>query len=329
MPLARDLLEADKENIPARGWRRPRITVQDLTPKEVKRRTGFNDLKHLLAYNTVVYGGNLEEMARTVSKMTWLEEVVLFHEVARGRAKGRIQDFEAEYDCSDKPLLNAIRHRLRKVLDCRERWPMYASYAEDAQLRDPSWSRHFDPEKGHRVVMHDTTNIPLPNPSSGDLNRALYNQYYSMCCAKAGVAVQLCCWIYGLPLVTGHSDDDRQIDDTMILELQKEFSENDSTSDIAFLNVFDKGYHKLLEALRHGQMCLRPEDANNDYTADKVLRTGCIAVLRSGNERGVNRCKTSWFLKKGCRDNKWDIQFLCDMWEAYTFQVNFMYDTFQ
>jgi len=201
---------------------------------------------------------------------------------------------------------------------------MYASYQEDARLRAESWNRHFNPENGHRVVMHDTTNIPLPNPSSGDLNRALHNQYYNMCCAKAGVAVQLCCWIFGLPVVTGHSDDD-----TKILELQKDFTENDATSNIPFLNVFDKGYHKLLEALRQGQLCLRPQDANEEFGGDKVLRTGCIAVVRSGKEKGVNRCKTSWFVKRGYKDNQWDIKFLCDMWEAYTFQVNFMYDKFQ
>jgi hypothetical protein len=322
-------IESDTRDDDDDQWRKPCVTMGKLMPKEVKRRTGFQDLHQLLSYNAVVYGGDLGEMAKTVTKMTWLEELILYHEIAVGRAKGRIQDFAAEYDCSEKPLLRAIRYRLRKVLDCRERWPMYASYQEDARLRAESWNRHFNAENGHRVVMHDTTNIPLPNPSSGDLNRALHNQYYNMCCAKAGVAVQLCCWIFGLPLVTGHSDDDKQIDDTKILELQKEFTENDATSNIPFLNVFDKGYHKLLEALRQGQLCLRPQDANEEFGGNKVLRTGCIAVVRSGNERGVNRCKTSWFVKRGSKDNQWDIEFLCDMWEAYTFQVNFMYDKFQ
>mmetsp|Transcript_12051 Transcript_12051/g.17302 ORF Transcript_12051/g.17302 Transcript_12051/m.17302 type:complete len:105 (+) Transcript_12051:610-924(+) len=49
-----------------------------------------------------------------------------------------------------------------------------------------------------------------------------------MCCAKAGIAAQLCCWIYGLPLVTGHSDDDKQINDTQILRQQQEFGDMDS-----------------------------------------------------------------------------------------------------
>jgi hypothetical protein len=84
-------------------WRKPCVTMGKLTPKEVKRRTGFQDLHQLLSYNAVVYGGDLGEMAKTVTKMTWLEELILYHEIAVGRAKGRIQDFAAEYDCSEKP----------------------------------------------------------------------------------------------------------------------------------------------------------------------------------------------------------------------------------
>ena len=76
-----------------------------------------------------------------------------------------------------------------------------------------------------------------------------------MWCAKAGIAAQLCNWIFGLPLVTGHSDDDQQIEQTKILELEKMFADGDLSDGkiIAFLNVFDKGYHQILEALKQGQ----------------------------------------------------------------------------
>ena len=123
----------------------------------------------------------------------------------------------------------------------QDRWPMYALYAEDAKNQDSTWSVHFDPITGHGVVMHDSTNIPLAQPSSGALQRALYNSYYGMCCAKAGVAVQLCGFIHGFPLNTGHSDDTRFIKDTDILEKQKQFAENDTSSSKPFLNVFDMG----------------------------------------------------------------------------------------
>jgi len=179
------------------------------------------------------------------------------------------------------------------------------------------------------VVMHDTTNIEMPAPSSGDMNRALHNVYYNMCCAKAGVAAQLCNWIYGLPLVTGHCDDDQQISYTMILELQKLFAENDTSSLEAFLNVFDKGYHMLLEAKRQGQLCCQPDKVDTLSTGDNVLRTACVAVTRSGNERAVKRSKISWFVKDGMRHKLMDVDMLCDAWEAWTFRINFMYEDFQ
>ena len=181
---------------------------------------------------------------------------------------------------------------------------MYASYAEDAKFRDPTWSGHFDPVTGHRVVMHDSTNIPLAQPTSAALQRALYNSYYGMCCAKGGVAVQLCGYIYGLPLNTGHSDDTRFIEDTKILEKQQLFAESDKSSTKPFLNVFDKGYQCVLEAKNHGgQFCLQPAFAESErqFKSDAVLYSGAVAVVRSGNERAVNRCKMSWFEEREIR----------------------------
>mmetsp|Transcript_39206 Transcript_39206/g.58237 ORF Transcript_39206/g.58237 Transcript_39206/m.58237 type:complete len:260 (-) Transcript_39206:88-867(-) len=246
-----------------------------------------------------------------------------------GRTHVRFEDYVSQYGCYRRVLKTAICYRLRMELDCRQRWPLYASYAEDAKFRNPDWNRHFDTTNGHRVVMHDSTNIPYPNPSSGDLNRALHNKYYGMCCAKAGIAVQLCCWIHGLPLVTGHSDDDRQIEDTKILPQQKAFSDSDPTSNRPFLNILDKGYHQRLDAQKHGQMCCQPDLADENFGWDRVLRSGGVAVVRSGNERAVNRCKMSWFVKRGCTVQLWDTDLVCDVYEAFSFRINFMYDKFQ
>ena len=307
----------------------PRIKLEDLTPKEVHRRTGFRDLKHLLSYNAIVYGGDLNEMAKTATYLTFLEELMLLHEFTYGRVHHRWEDWEHLYGANKKTSRKALQYRLRKELDCRERWPMYASYAEDVKFRNESWNSHFDPADGPRPVMHDTTNIELPQPSSGDMNHALHNQYYNMCCAKAGVAAQLCNWIFGLPLVTGHCDDDQQIRFTKILELQKLFAENDSTSLEAFLNIFDKGYHILLESKRNGQRCIQPDKVDNLSSGESVLRTACVAVTRSGNERAVKRSKISWFVNVGMKLKLGDVDLLCDIWEAWTFRANFMYEDFQ
>ena len=89
-------------------------------------------------------------------------------------------------------------------------------------------------------------------PTDATLQRTLYNSYYGMCCAKAGIAVQLCSWIYGLPLNTDCSYDTCFIEDTNILAMQKEFTERDSSSVKPFLNIFNKGY--INACLRHQNM---------------------------------------------------------------------------
>jgi hypothetical protein len=100
-------------------------------------------------------------------------------------------DWSAEYSADKKTIKKAIKYRLKKQSECQERWPMYASYAEDAKFQNKVWNNHFDHKDGPCVVMHDMSNIELPAPSSGDLNQALHNAYYGMCCVKAGVAMQL------------------------------------------------------------------------------------------------------------------------------------------
>ena len=307
------------------------ITLANLVPKEVKRRTGFHDLKLMLSFVALICGGDLTIMTRTSSYLTWVEEWLFYFEFGWGRSTIRLCDYTTTYRCREKSLRLVLRAKVSLIKAMRDRWPMYASYAEDAKFRDPAWSGHFDPINGHRVIMHDSTNIPLATPSSAALQRALYNSYYGMCCAKAGVAVQLCGYIYGLPLCTGHSDDTRFIKDTGILEMQQQFLDNDNSSTKPFLNVFDKGYQCLLDANAHGgQFCLQPAFAESEkqFKTNAVLHSGAVAVVRSGNERAVNRCKMSWFIKRGAKDQMWDIDFVCDMWDAWTFQINFMYEKF-
>ena len=81
---------------------------------------------------------------------------------------------------------------------------------------------------------------------------------------------------------------------------------------------------------QNGQKVLQPIYSKGDYQFDRneVLHSAAVAVVRSGNERAVGRCKMSWFVKRGCIEQTWDINLLCDMWEAWSFQVNFMYDKY-
>ena len=85
----------------------------------------------------------------------------------------------------------------------------------------------------------------------------------------------------------------------------------------------------LLESKRNGQRCIQPDKVDNLSSGESVLRTACVAVTRSGNERAVKRSKISWFVNVGMKLKLGDIDMLCDIWEAWTFRANFMYEDFQ
>mmetsp|Transcript_31595 Transcript_31595/g.76330 ORF Transcript_31595/g.76330 Transcript_31595/m.76330 type:complete len:534 (-) Transcript_31595:28-1629(-) len=308
----------------------PCIKPNDLTTSEVKRRTGIQDLSKLLSYVMVVCGGSLEELFATSSKMTWLEEWLFYLELKYGRTAGRWQDIERMYKCRVKTLRRVLKRKLSLELGTRKRWPMYASYEEDARFRNRSWDSSFDPLNGERIIMHDATGIPLQRPSSAEQQRALYSDYYGTTCAKGGISNQLCGWIRGIPLFTGRISDSQMIKDSKVLVEQRTFSEADASSDEPFTNVFDKGFRNSLDAAMEGQKCKQPKYSKGDiqFSGNDTLYSACVAVVRSGNERAVQRCKMSWFLKRGCAFQQWDIGLFCDIWEAWTFQVNFMYDKF-
>ena len=166
-----------------------RITLDRLLRDKgyVNLKTGFEDLVQLLQHSAICYGGDLDWMATKVTKLDWLEELMMYYEFTYGHSKRRIGDFLKDYDLCKDTFYKAIRHRMERErerereLACRQRWPMYCSYKEDVKFRNDKWDRLFDRNGGHRVVMHDTTNIPLWEPSAGDFQRALYNQYYGMC----------------------------------------------------------------------------------------------------------------------------------------------------
>lgn len=59
----------------------------------------------------------------------------------------------------------------------------------------------------------------------------------------------------------------------------------------------------------------------------EVLHNATIAVIRSGNERAVKQTKYSWIVQKGINHAKYDPSMLDNIWLAWGFQVNFMYNT--
>lgn len=106
------------------SWRAPKITLKCLVPKEVKRRTGFHDLKLLLGFVSVVCGGDMTVMTSTTSILTWLEEWVLYFEFVWGRTSIRFPDYASTYQCREKTLRKVIGQKLKQILAARSRWPM-------------------------------------------------------------------------------------------------------------------------------------------------------------------------------------------------------------
>lgn len=197
-------------------------------------------------------------------------------------------------------------------------------------LCNREWDSTFDRDDGPCVVMHDATNVPFLNPSGANLQRAMWNDYCGMPCAKGGVSNQLCSWMQGMPLFTGRMTDSQMMKESKILQQQQAFSEADETSSKPFTNVFDKGFCNLLDAAVEGQKCLQPKYSKGEmqFEGKDTLCSACVAVMRSGNERAVQRCEMSWFVKRGCGFSLWDTSLVCDAWEAWTFQANFMCDKF-
>ena len=115
--------------------------------------------------------------------------------------------------------------------------------------------------------------------------------------------------------------------------MQQQFQEEDKDPDgeiIAFINIFDKGYRVLLDCRKNGkQLCWQPAFARSDerYGSYSTLLTAAVAYTRSGNERSVKHLKHSWQIAFGFKGMPTvDLDVISDLWLAWGFQMNFMYE---
>ena len=295
--------------------------------KEVKRRTGFQSLNHMLAFMVIVCNGDHDMMIYKSTKLTWLEEWFFAFEYLWGRTISRWWDAEAEMNINRQATLIIFRTKLDMIKACRESWPRYASYNEDFALMKDKWKEKY---KGKRVVMWDDTNVNLAyKPSGADEQRLTFSVYYSSNCCKGGVFLQLCGYTGVEHLWVGATSDSHYQEHTEIFEKQHTFAMNDLVDavHIAFTNIFDKGYRVILPAWRAGkQEVIQPIFARSDrkFTGRETIHSASVATDRSGNERAVNRCKLSGFIKRGLQKNG-NPKLLNNAWLAWSFQTNFMY----
>ncbi len=246
------------------------------------------------------------------------------------RTIGRWVDAEKIWKLKETRLRAVFDEKLAVVKDCRDAWPAYAKIAEDRALRRAHWDEKYGLK---RLVFHDDTNINMKfKPSSAELQSLTYSDYYGGNCAKGGVAVQPCGWIRVYQLFTGGASDTYYLSKCGAMELQESFAALDLLEDgvtmIPFTNVLDKGYRCTVTMFRHGkQEVLQPTFKFKDrrFTATDTLTTASIASDRAGNERAVNRLKTSSYLREGIEQNQ-DFERTTEVWLVYGFQVNFMYN---
>jgi hypothetical protein len=301
-----------------------------LSPEEIKRRTGFDDEKVMLAYIVVICNGDLEKMFSSKSRLTWFEEWFLYFEALWGRTWTRWEDLMNIFEVNRRVKIHEIfDEKCRIALEARSSWPRYASFEEDKKLRKEKWNGKYE---GKRIVMWDDTNIPFSfKPGSALNQRTTYSSYYGMNCAKGGVSLQLCGWIGVEELWCGATSDSHYQENTSILAQQQVFAENDKVGNeeecIPFTIILDKGYRIIRAAWRAGrQRCIQPFFAASDrqFRSKEVLVSASVAADRSGNERAVNLTKACGILKRGLKPNACPVR-LSNVWLAWSFQVNFMY----
>ena len=195
-----------------------KLTFQQMAENdsEVKRRTGFQSLNHMLAFVIIVCNGDHDVMIYKKTKLTWLEEWFFALEYLWGRTITRWWDAEAEMEIHRSSTQTIFHDKLERIKACRESWPRYASYSEDFALMKEKWK---DKYKGKRVVMWDDTNVNLAyKPSGADEQRLTFSVYYSSNCCKGGVFLQFCGWNGVEHLWVGATSDSHYQEHTEIFE---------------------------------------------------------------------------------------------------------------
>ena len=298
---------------------------------EIKRRTGFVSEEAMMRYIIIICNADTTLMEeRASNEFTWFEEWFLFFEVLWLRSHTRWADIAKVYNTTKTHMLRTVfDEKSQLVLACRSSWPTYAYHREDLHLRKQKWKSKYGE---NRIVQWDDTNVPFTfKPSRAENQRLTYSSYYGMNCAKGGVFLQLCGWLGVEQLWVGATSDSHYQIHNKIFEKQKAFAAEDLHNGeiYPFKNNFDKGYRLTLEAHRAGeQECIQPIFAKSDrrFIGKETIISASVASDRSGNERAVNMAKKSGYIKRGLTAAG-SPERLNNAWLAWSFQVNFMYNT--
>ena len=217
------------------------VTIHNLSQQEVKQRTGFSNTFSLICYVMIVCNGDIEVVKKKVSYLTWYEEWFLFLELLHNKTCTTFATASAIFKIKQKDIVPRIfDSKMKMCLDCKKRWPMYATFKEDQEFKEKKWEGKYE---NQRVVFHDNTGIPINKPLDAFAQRLTYSAYYAGNVGKGGVFVQQCSWLGTFELYPGAILDSDYLNKTGILELQEKLQELDNECGfIPFINIVDRGY---------------------------------------------------------------------------------------
>ena len=143
--------------------------------------------------------------------------------------------------------------------------------------------------------------------------------------------IQLCAWLGTAELWPGAVSDSGYNKREGYLQRQEAFANSDLVEMdhkiLPFTNVYDKGYRAKAVAWKTGrQHVLQPDWAESyeHFSRIQTLRSASIATDCAGNEKGVNVCKRSWFVRRGFTPSMNPI-LISNAWATWSFQANFMF----
>jgi hypothetical protein len=89
-----------KRNI--KYYERKMMRYCTLNDRSIRIRTGFKSPMAMFAFIVILNEGEKEKIEMTKTKLTWMQEWIIYFEVIWGRSLGRWVDFEESYGYSEK-----------------------------------------------------------------------------------------------------------------------------------------------------------------------------------------------------------------------------------
>jgi hypothetical protein len=325
-----DAVETDsdhkKRKIYKKQHQKTVIRFCDLDNATIKTTTGFSCVMSMISFIIIINDEKPENIINTVSKLTWLEEYLLYFEIIYGKQSHRWIDIGNKYKVSDSLARKIFDSKLRLHKQTMKSWPLFVNFDEDKALRKDTWNEKFE---NKRLIFWDTTNVPLAfKPTSADIQRNTYSVYYSGNVAKGRIFIKPCGWIGTSELFVRAISDTDYFQKAKILETQQSYLTTHDNNNISWTIVCDQGFLITLAAFRcGGQIVIQPTFSrgySERFTDIETLFTGGVARDRSGNERAVRNMKLSGYITDCLLPNE-SVDRMADVWLCWGFQTNFLY----